>query len=589
MLQKTDEIAVTFPFRARQLLSWCVLWLFVWPAVGIGDPFLLFDSRDRFIAQTDAMQISDTFNTAVDVSGSIVSGEVEYRSSDSSTLQFRDWPVDFTGDEDIELAIDGPENLNISVLTGPINALGFDFDGALTPTESGSSMIVTVFNGAERVGAVDVPLPFLSPQGVIAPTERFIGIWSRQVFDRLEIRDSEGAPADEYFGAVYAAQRNVPTIPRKSIPDPALGPLTIVGPFDPQAERVIAQANETQSYMVLRKTPDQYWMLDGHLEDRDTVENRFGIGRALSGNNLVLLAKGEEGTDSFPWRAYFYERQDGEWLSSTTLLPENGEDGAQTLTDIDLDGDRAIVRNNSSEVWVVERQATGEWSRVASLFPQPTIPSEDGLNISFISLDGDTAAVVGGSREIVEIYVFDRQQDGAWLQTAALSTGGVPFLERFAEFVSIDGDRIVTGWRRGGIAGSTGVGFLYERRLDGTWQGPAFLSPRYRGNSGPRFPLNASLRGDWAFLTSSVGGVVLSAPLPTQVFHRGSEKSWPKVGELAPPDFLGLLNANPFVSSGSRFFVNYKQANGTGFYTGAVYEFVITLTEDGFEADSSPQ
>ncbi|WP_203594763.1 choice-of-anchor Q domain-containing protein [Wenzhouxiangella limi] len=162
---------------------------------------VLFLDRARFLGATGATTESWRY-----VKGSPLdsyrSGNVEFDAIAPSTLNFDEWPADFPADNDIELAINGNEDLDISLVAGFTYAMGIDFDdasGGSTP----STFEITVMTGEAELARFQ----FDTPQAL---EQNYIGVWAREPFNRLQIRESSAANENEFFGTVSTSQRPLP-------------------------------------------------------------------------------------------------------------------------------------------------------------------------------------------------------------------------------------------------------------------------------------------------------------------------------------------------------------------------------------------
>ncbi|MBI2759995.1 MAG: hypothetical protein HYX51_01035 [Chloroflexi bacterium] len=128
-----------------------------------------------------------------------------------------DWTTLVAGND---LAIDGPENLNV-VFDTPMTAFGFDFAEPTAATVqyapcspacpcANSTFRVTLL----RLGTVVGMFDFSRPDNTAA----FVGMFSAAPFDRAEVREMNGTCDDEYFGQFWAGDCTPPSIPPGSQP-----------------------------------------------------------------------------------------------------------------------------------------------------------------------------------------------------------------------------------------------------------------------------------------------------------------------------------------------------------------------------------
>ena len=159
-------------------------------------------------------------------------------------------------------------------------------------------------------------------------------------------------------------------------------------------------------------------------EDND----QFGHSVAISGDNVLVGARYEDGLGTNRGAAYVYGRNQGgadNWGQVTKLIASTPEDAAYFGCSVALSGDFAVV---------------GAYG-------------EDGA---------------GTNRGVV--YVFDRTQGGpdAWGQVAKLTASDGEDVDEFGYSVAIDGDYVVVGsYQEDGAGTSRGAAYVYGRNYGG--------------------------------------------------------------------------------------------------------------------------
>ncbi|MEM1190512.1 MAG: thrombospondin type 3 repeat-containing protein [Pseudomonadota bacterium] len=161
----------------------------------------LFNDRQVFLEITDVQQASNPYVVENRPSEPFVSGNIAFTSGTESSLNFGAWPADFEGDNDVELALNEIEDLDIRSEIGPVFALGVDFDD-----ESGGASPSTFTITGLRNGGELFTFEFTTP-----PSEgrNFIGARSNLSFDTLRIREVQAANENEYFGTVFISSTEV--------------------------------------------------------------------------------------------------------------------------------------------------------------------------------------------------------------------------------------------------------------------------------------------------------------------------------------------------------------------------------------------
>jgi hypothetical protein len=112
--------------------------------------------------------------------------------------------------ENFDLAINGVEDFDVTS-SAPLYSFGFDFHEPSVPFGFpdrcdapcfDSTFEITLWNGLIPVGSQ----PFSMPDDVLT----FVGVWSSDPFDRIEIRDITGTIDDEFFGNFLTGDRPLP-------------------------------------------------------------------------------------------------------------------------------------------------------------------------------------------------------------------------------------------------------------------------------------------------------------------------------------------------------------------------------------------
>lgn len=178
----------------------------------------LFDNRNQFANITGATTASGPLPDVASVLNSYQSGSVIFYDVNGygfwlggiSNLLPPDWSQLLAGNQ---LAINSLENLNV-IFDSPVYSAGFDFvepaanssnhpyaNDAFYPFVD-STFTVTLKNATDLIARFD----FNRPEEIAS----FVGVWSNQAFDRLEIRETIGGIEDDYFGNFYSGLQPMP-------------------------------------------------------------------------------------------------------------------------------------------------------------------------------------------------------------------------------------------------------------------------------------------------------------------------------------------------------------------------------------------
>jgi|GEM_PF-2720792 len=359
-------------------------------------------------------------------------------------------------------------------------------------------------------------------------------------------------------------------------------------------------------------------------------EQFFGRAVSLSGDRLLIGADGQDVQRlRTPGIAYIFERQaNGSWTEVAMFRHDGPTNGDQFGRSVSLDNDRAIIAApqrfedgvNAGAVFVFERQSDGSWLETATLLASDGA-SGDALGANSISLSDDRALLGANSHAGVgtasgAAYLFERQSDGTWLETAKLLPADIaPFsnvgrsvaLQRdraivgassavyvfefqdnnwievdkitpqnphdsFGNSVAVMDDRILVGANtttEDGIL--SGAAYIFDRQTDGTWAETSTLTPD-DATQGQHFGWRVSLTDQRALVSSWRDNLMGTAIGSAYVFLRSENGTWEQEVKLTASDggSNDLFGISAFLS-GNRAVLGASQANDFGSQSGAAY------------------
>ncbi|MBN2493721.1 MAG: thrombospondin type 3 repeat-containing protein [Deltaproteobacteria bacterium] len=202
---------------------------------------------------------------------------------------------------------------------------------------------------------------------------------------------------------------------------------------------------------------DSSWSEQAKLAGDDLAEGDFfGIGVAVSGDDLVVGAPHDDQGEPDSGSAHVFVHQAGGWSRQAVLRASDAEPGDQLGVSVCLSGDMALIGavgdshagDYSGSAYVFVRQGES-WAQQAVLAADDA-QEYDQAGTS-VALAGDLALVGAPGDEVEGVqyagsaYVFVR--DGAdWSQAAKLTTpGDMHAMNLFGACVSLDGSRAAIG------------------------------------------------------------------------------------------------------------------------------------------------
>ncbi len=222
-----------------------------------------------------------------------------------------------------------------------------------------------------------------------------------------------------------------------------------------------------------------------------------------------------------------------------------------------------------------------EQTEIAKLLPSPGIELENfGTSVS---IDGDTL-VVGAPNHVPEptgpgsVYVFNRDAQGNWTESANLVVCDAACGDGFGEAVSIDGDTIIVGAPAAANGDIEGAAYVFTRNEQGDWtqQAKLMVSDREISNLGGAVALD----GDTA-----VVGLISTTDEVVFTFVRDQNGNWSEESTLSAPGTNSTFSVaiqGDTIIVGAPFF-GLDDVFQTTF--GAVY--VFTRDENGIWAEQA--
>ncbi len=282
------------------------------------------------------------------------------------------------------------------------------------------------------------------------------------------------------------------------------------------------------------------------------IEDYFGGSVDISGHIAVVGAYGDDDNGSYSGSAYMYERQgSGTWMMKAKLTASDGVGDDLFGGSVSISGDIAVIGavgdddngSHSGSAYVYERQENGTWQETAKLTASDAEISDYFGGIVSISGDIVVAGAWGdddNGSSSGSAYVYERQENGSWLEKAKLTAGDGATGEYFGRSVSISGDRILIGAYLDNDNGyESGSAYLYERQQSGTWLEMAKLTAG-DGMAEDKFGSSVSIHGDIAVIGAEGhdddGFPVLPNAGSAYVYERQVNTTWLETAKLTAFD-----------------------------------------------------
>ena len=283
---------------------------------------------------------------------------------------------------------------------------------------------------------------------------------------------------------------------------------------------------------VFERQADGSWIEVAVLTGFDTTtDDEFGYSVAIKSEIIVVGARTDDNAHGLgAGSAYVFERQrDGSWIQITKLTATDGRFYDQFGSSVSVDGDVIVV---------------GSW------------------------LDDNSNGSLAGSA-----YVFDRLEDGSWLQVAKLLASDGTEFDFFGQSVDVDGDTILVGAPH--ALSSKGSAYVFQRQTDNSWFEVALLLPLDLGGQ-DNFGVSVSLSGGLAVVGSYLDNHSdLHDPGSAYLFRANDDEGWQEIAKLTASDASAndRLGVSVSICDGNVVVGAFSGYNDDGVRPGAAYYF----------------
>ncbi len=277
------------------------------------------------------------------------------------------------------------------------------------------------------------------------------------------------------------------------------------------------------------------------IDGNDGFNTGFNV--AMADGVMVATAPSGQG------KAFIFEKNiEGEW-EQAALFHDPGGEGAEFGWSADTDGQRVIISKPLGRVVVYEKDAQdGTWNSVANLVLPIEQAEGDDLTYawgSVVAIDGDVIAINDPSHFPQAIEIFERQEDGTWLNSDSLiepdglSVFSMPALD-------VRGDRIA--WTASLFLGEPEIPdqvYVFERDPVRGWSHTTTIVDAQGGKFGQSLAL-----GDdelWIGCPFDSQGLETDEPIGSvQIYEPHEDGQWALIDTLTPPLTFTGFSGNQF-------------------------------------------
>lgn len=241
-------------------------------------------------------------------------------------------------------------------------------------------------------------------------------------------------------------------------------------------------ANAGSAYAFTRQ-PNGTWTETAKLTSADgAAGDFFGYAVGLNGDTAVVGAYGDDDRGADSGSVYIFARQaNNTWLQTPKVTSADGVAGDYFGRAVAIDGDSIIAGAygdddrglDGGSVYFLARQGNGNWLQVSKVLAADgaagdqlgiSVALDGGFAVAGAPMDDDHGADSGSA------YVFARQANGLWVQSAKMNPPDGQLGDNFGLSVGIAGELVAAGAPgdddRGADSGST---YTFGHQLSGVW------------------------------------------------------------------------------------------------------------------------
>ncbi|MEM7334835.1 MAG: hypothetical protein AAF490_22350 [Chloroflexota bacterium] len=258
---------------------------------------------------------------------------------------------------------------------------------------------------------------------------------------------------------------------------------------------------------------DDYKFVDELTPPNGEKNDFFGYAVDVDGNTAVIGAFSED-TEGIikSGAAYVYNKEGGEWLLITKLVPQTLNQYGRFGLSVAIDGDSIAIGscpnandgNTSPGTVIMFEKMNGSWTEIQTLIAADREP-EDCFGWA-IDMDenrlivGARNAPKGTTENVGAAYLFE-QFAFDWKEVHKFSISASDDQTHFGNDVAIDGNNVIVGAHWGGTD-NRGIAYIYTEGSNGSWYTEGTLKSGYEGSvdthTWDRFGFSVDIEGDTA-------------------------------------------------------------------------------------------
>jgi hypothetical protein len=367
--------------------------------------------------------------------------------------------------------------------------------------------------------------------------------------------------------------------------------VAISGDYGVVGARGAGAAGSNSGSAYIFKRDGAAWTEQAKISASDgAADDYFGDSVAIAGDYVVVGACGDGDAGSNSGSAYIFKRDGAAWTEQAKISASDGAEGDWFGISVAISGDYVVVGargaadagSNSGSAYIFKRDGT-TWTE------QAKINASDGAADDYfgdsVAISGDYGVVGAQGNDDAgswsgSAYIFKR--DGtAWTQEAKISASDGAAGDYFGVSVAISCGYVVVGAKGDADAGSnSGSAYIFKR--DGTaWTEHAKIRAS-DGAAGDWFGSRVAISGDYAVVGAFLSDADAGPDSGSAYIFKRDGTTWTEHAKICASDGEAYDQFGVSVAISGDYTVSGAYwADDSGLRSGSAYIFTIGMIDSG--------
>ena len=306
--------------------------------------------------------------------------------------------------------------------------------------------------------------------------------------------------------------------------------------------------NSGATYVFTRR--DNVWALEATLVPAGAAAfDLFGYSVAVDANVVIVGTPYTNLIEVYSGSAYVFQKIGGIWRQTQLLHASDADEYDLFGYAVSLDDGTAIISAShddedgpySGSVYVFERDADGIWVQTAKLTPSDgeagnefgrDVALRGGVLVVGAPVDDDLGTASGSA------YIFERNNSGGWVEVAKLLASDGGGLQGFGGWVATNGTTaLISATQAHGKEHHAGAVYVFERGTDDRWAETQKITAS-DGRVGDAFGWSVAVDGTTALIGAALDTQFQEDDIGSvYVFKRGDDGAWTQHTKLYASDY----------------------------------------------------